>query len=298
MTLDEFKPLDLHDKGVFTEYLALDPPQASEFTFTNLFIWRHHHRPLWKSWRDCIFVVLHPEEEKTPLGLAPFGPGNKEKAFNRLAEVLQRVTHRIQIGRVEESFLQQYVDPGRYTWALDRDNCDYVYETKDLIQLAGKRYHRKKNHLNRFVKSYAFEYRPLDQDLVECVLEMQAAWCALRECREKPDLLSEDHAVFEALTRFEELDYQGGGIIMEGKVEAFSIGERLNTDTAVIHVEKANPDIPGLYAAINQRFCQHAWRHMSYVNREQDLGIKGLRKAKESYLPHHMINKYKVTIRS
>ena len=215
-----------------------------------------------------------------------------------MAEVLQRVTHRVRIDRVEESFLQQYVDPDRYTWALDRNNCDYVYKTEELIQLSGKSYHRKKNHLNRFVKSYAFEYRPLDQDLVECVLEMQAAWCTLRECRDKPDLLSEDHAVYEALTRFEELDYQGGGIIMEGKVEAFSLGERLNTETAVIHVEKANPDIPGLYTVINQRFCQHAWFHMPFVNREQDLGIHGLRKAKESYLPHHMVNKYKVTTRS
>ena len=297
MTLDDFKPLDLHDKGVFMEYLEQDPPQASEFTFTNFFIWRHHHRPLWKALQDCILVVLHPEGE-TPMGLAPFGPGDKEKAFNRAAEVLQGATQTVQMCRVAESFLHQYVDPDRYMWVLDRDHSDYVYETIDLIHLSGKRYHRKKNHLNRFIKSYPFEYQPLDQDLVECVLEMQAAWCALRECREKPDLLSEDHAVFEALTRFEELDYQGGGIVMEGKVEAFSIGEKLNTDTAVIHVEKANPDIPGLYAAINQQFCQHAWLPMTYVNREQDLGIEGLRKAKESYLPHHMVNKYRVTTRS
>lgn len=296
MTPDGFKPLELRDKEVFKAFLSQDPPQASEVTFTNLFIWRHHYQPLWKSWQDCILIVLHPKG-KTPVGLAPFGPGNKEKAFNRFVEILQSATQTVQMDRVTESFLHQYIDPDRYAWVLDRDNCDYVYKTKDLIHLSGKRYHRKKNHLNRFIKSFSFEYQPLDQDLVECVLEMQAAWCAMRECREKPDLLSEDHAVFEALTLFEELDYQGGAIVMEGRVEAFSIGESLNKDTAVVHVEKANTDIPGLYAAINQRFCQHAWKHMTYVNREQDLGINGLRKAKESYLPHHMVNKYKVTLR-
>jgi uncharacterized protein len=109
---------------------------------------------------------------------------------------------------------------------------------------------------------------------------------------EHPALLSEDYAVREALTRFGELDFQGAAIVMAGKVEAFSIGEALNEDTAVIHLEKANPDIPGLYAAINQLFCRHAWSHMKYVNREQDLGVEGLRKAKESYHPHHRVRKY------
>ena len=94
--------------------------------------------------------------------------------------------------------------------------------------------------------------------------------------------------------RFGELDYRGGAIVINGKVEAFALGEPLNEDTVVIHIEKANPDIPGLYAAINQLFCRHVWSHMKYVNREQDLGVEGLRKAKESYYPHHMVRKYTI----
>ena len=146
--------------------------------------------------------------------------------------------------------------------------------------------------MNQFTKNNDFEYRPLDTELVECVLEMQEAWCEIRECVEKPDLLAEDYAVHEALIWFEELHYRGGAIVMNANVEAFSLGELLNHETAVIHMEKANPQISGLYAAINQRFCQQTWADVTYINREQDMGIEGLRRAKESYHPHHLANKY------
>jgi hypothetical protein len=116
----------------------------------------------------------------------------------------------------------------------------------------------------------------------------------MRECVEIPDLLSEDYAVHMALTNFEELDYRGGAIKVEGRIEAFSLGELLNNNTAVIHIEKANPEIPGLYAAINQMFCSNTWAEIEFINREQDLGNDGLRKAKESYIPDHMINKYTI----
>jgi hypothetical protein len=128
--------------------------------------------------------------------------------------------------------------------------------------------------------------------LVECFLDMQQEWCQLKDCKANPDLLREDYAVYQALTHFQELDYQGGAIIINGRVEAFALGEPLNENTAVIHIEKANQQVSGIYAAINQLFCLHAWSQMEYINREQDLGVEGLRKAKTSYHPHHLVNKY------
>jgi hypothetical protein len=193
---------------------------------------------------------------------------------------------------VGEDFVAHQVDPEKYEVVSDRDNSDYVYLAKDLINLSGNRYHRKKNHLHQFVKNNTFEYRPLDAELVKRVLGMQEAWCQIRECVLKPDLLAEDFAVHEALTHFDELGYQGGAVLINSAVEAFSLGEPLNPDTAVIHIEKANPDILGLYAAINQLFSLNAWSNMTYINREQDMGVEGLRKAKESYYPHHMVNKF------
>lgn len=294
MMTDEFKALDLEDKELFNKYFSYDPPRTSELTFTNLFIWRHQYRPIWLLWEDCILIIFQPKGE-AHFGLPPLGPGDKNKALDFLFHILGQLTSEARVCRVGTAFLHEYVDPVRYSITLDRDNSDYVYLTRDLINLSGRKYHRKKNHLNRFVKNYAFEYRPLDKDLVASFLKMQESWCQMRECVEQPELLSEDYAVHVALTHFEDLDYQGGAVIMNSKVEAFALGEPLNEETAVIHIEKANPNIPGLYTAMNQLFCSNAWVDMTYINREQDLGSEGLKKAKKSYYPHHMEDKHILT---
>jgi hypothetical protein len=291
MENDSFKPIEIQDKALFNRYFRQDPPQISELTFTNLFIWRHRHRPGWLQRGDCLLIIFRPTEG-APFGLPPVGPGDKKQALDHLFQELETLTPKARVCRVDKAFVEKYVDPGQYSAVLDRDNSDYVYRTRDLINLTGRKYHRKKNHLNRFVKNHTFEYHPLDRDLVSSFLDMQESWCQMRECVEQPDLFSEDFAVHEALTRFEDLDYRGGAIVMDSKVEAYALGETLNEETAVVHIEKANPEIPGLYAAINQCFCSNEWTDMTYINREQDLGSEGLRKAKQSYYPHHMVDKY------
>jgi hypothetical protein len=289
--MTDFKPIEIQDKPLFDEFLRKDPPRISELTFTNLFIWRHHYRPVWLQWNECLLIIFHPQTG-TIYGLAPFGPGDKKSALDVLSEEIAKQTSDVRICRVEEEFIKNHMDPAKYAVVNDRDNSDYVYLATDLISLSGNKYHRKKNHLNQFIKNHAFEYHPLNTELVRRVLGMQEAWCQIRECVVKPDLLAEDFAVREALTYFEELGYQGGAVLINSVVEAFSLGEPLNEDAAVIHIEKANLEIPGLYAAINQLFCLNAWSNFTYINREQDMGSEGLRKAKESYYPHHMVNKY------
>jgi hypothetical protein len=291
--LTTFKHLEIGDKEMFSRYLRADPPVISEMTFTNLFIWRHRYNPRWMEWGECLLVILAPEDGP-PLGLPPVGPGDKSRALGFLAERLKAMGPEACIDRVPESFVKRFVDPGKFEIRPDRDNSDYVYLTADLIHLPGKKYQKKKNHLNRFSKSYAYAYRGLDEELVECFLDMQEKWCRMRDCKENPGLLMEDYAVYQALTHFEELDYRGGAILLDDHVEAFSLGELLNENTAVIHIEKANPEFSGIYTAINQLFCTEAWSDTEYINREQDLGIEGLRKAKTSYGPHHMVDKYRL----
>jgi hypothetical protein len=293
MAVDDFRDIEIEHKEVFDQFFRQDPPETSELSFTNLFIWRHRNHPLWLEREGCLMVVLRPAGHPA-FGLPPVGPGNKGAALDFLFEVLGRLSPNARVCRVGEAFVNAHVDHGRYETILDRDNSDYVYLTKDLIGLSGRKYHRKKNHLNRFVKTYAYEYRQMDIELVECFLDMQEKWCEIRECVNNPELLAEDYAVYEALTYFEALDYQGAAIEIDSRIEAFSLGEILNPKTAVIHIEKANPDISGLYVAMNQLFCRNAWSEFEYINREQDLGIAGLRTAKESYFPHHMVKKYTV----
>lgn len=132
----------------------------------------------------------------------------------------------------------------------------------------------------------------IDSASAEMVLEMQESWRQIRECSKTPGLRNEDLAVYEVMENFESLDCRGLAVLIEGRIAAFALGEPLNPETAVIHIEKADPEIRGLYAAVNQMFCRDFWAEFEYVNREQDLGVEGLRRAKESYQPHHLVEKF------
>jgi uncharacterized protein len=289
----KFKPLEIGHKEIFRRFLSEDPPQISEMTFTNLFIWKHRYHPVWAELDDCLLIILHPDGT-SPFGLQPAGKGDKKKALETLCDELKDISDDVRICRVSEDFINRHLDHDQYFYQLDRENSDYVYASKDLVELSGRKYHRKKNLLNNFIKNYQFEYLNLDKGLVEQVLDMQAGWCLMKNCHENPDLLSENYAIHTAMTFFEELDYKGAALLIGSRIEAFTLGEQLNADSAVIHIEKANPDIPGLYSAINRFFVHNTWSHLEYINREQDLGIEGLRKAKESYYPHHMVTKYTI----
>ncbi|MGD8561080.1 MAG: phosphatidylglycerol lysyltransferase domain-containing protein [Desulfarculaceae bacterium] len=292
--LDGFKPLTLDDKPAVEHYLKADPPQTSELTFTNLFMWRHQYHPCWQTQGDCLLLALYQGNGQGFFGMPPVGTGDKTAAMDFLFSCLEASQADPRLCRAGSDLVENHLDPDRYQAQADRDQFDYVYRSQDLINLSGRKFHRKKNHLNKFKKNFAHEYRRLDQSLVDQVLAVQAAWCELKRCLENPGLLAEDRAVYEALSNFSHLDYSGGAILIEGRVEAFSLGEPLNPDTAVIHIEKANPEIPGLYAAINQMFAADAFMDIEYINREQDLGVEGLRAAKESYQPHHLVEKYVV----
>lgn len=289
--MNDFGPIELDHRETMEHFLSQDPPQISELTFTNLFIWRCRYHPIWRLWGDCLLIILQPEEEP-PFGLTPVGRGNKRDALSFLFRTLGDLSSEIKVCRADSAFVKTYADSGDFEIIEDRDNSDYVYRAEDLINLRGNKYHGKKNHVNRFRKNNEFEYRRLDRQLAEKFLDLQEEWCALRECELNPGLFQEHVAIHEAVIHHKELGFTGGAIMIDDKVEAFAFGELLNPDTAVIHAEKANPDIPGLYAAINQQFCEEAWSHVRYVNREQDLGIEGLRKAKLSYHPDHLVEKF------
>jgi hypothetical protein len=174
----------------------------------------------------------------------------------------------------------------------DRDDWDYVYLTSDLADLPGDKYHPKRNFIARCLSKHECEYSKIDSSIVRDCLQLQTEWCDLRTCKLVPGLEAEDRAIKAAFDNYEHLGIFGGAVYVDRGLEAFTLAESLNNDTAVIHFEKANPEIEGLYQVINQWFCQNALRDFKFVNREQDLGIAGLRKAKLSYHPHHMVEKY------
>lgn len=290
-----FKDLTLEDKPPCDQLFTQFPPVISEFTFTNLFIWRHAYQI--KISRLQNFLCLLSEQGGSSFFFPPIGEEDVIKCYQSFLQYLGGKGIPPKIFRVPEAVVAQidWKTSGMKV-ELDRNQCDYVYLTQDLIELKGRKYHRKRNHIKQFQEKYSYQYIPLTPEWIPQCLQLETEWCDLRHCEASPGLLNESFAIKEAFTHFEKLGVKGGAILINGKVEAFTLGDPLNPDTVVIHIEKANPAYEGLYPTINQAFLENQWSGYAYVNREQDLGEEGLRKAKESYFPHRLVNKYTVTL--
>jgi hypothetical protein len=292
----QFKELSLEAKPLFDRLFDLFPPLISEFTFTNLFIWRHAYQ-LKISRLKGVLCVLSDQGENS-FFFPPIGEGDMVEYYRILLQYLEEKGGHPKIARLPEVLIAKMDwEAEALTAELDRAQSDYLYLTKDLINLEGRKYHRKRNHIKQFKEKYSYEYIPLTPEWVSECLRLETEWCDLRQCEVIPGLLNESIAIKEAFTHFEELGLKGGAILINEKLEAFTLGEPLNRDTVVIHIEKANSAYEGLYSLINQAFLENEWSKYTYVNREQDLGEEGLRKAKESYFPHHMVNKYTITFK-
>jgi hypothetical protein len=287
-----FKPLELGDRGFIHDFLWRAQSETSEWTFTNLFIWRLYNRTQW-SVIDYHLAILCRPEGRSPFFYQPVGPGDRFASCIKLLDWMMDSTgEESTIERADESLAATF--GGREDWDVQpvRDHFDYLYPTADLINLSGRKYHAKKNRINRVEKVVSFQYEPLTADWLHECTRVLIQWCNWRECHKSPVMRAEFSAVHEALLEFETLKLTGGMLVVSGEIKAFTLGEMLNDSTAVIHVEKVDPEIPDLFAVINQQFCENAWSSTTWINREQDLGEPGLRKAKLSYHPSRLIPKY------
>ena len=187
--------------------------------------------------------------------------------------------------------------PGRFTFTADRDYFDYVYLRSDLATLRGKKYQPKRNHINRFKAAYPnYEYKELTAELVPECLRLESMWCKANDCAENEALIAERRSMTDALKHINELDLRGGVLHVNGEIVAFTFGAPINNETFDTCVEKANTDIEGAYAMINNEFANRIPEQYIYINREEDLGLEGLRKAKLSYYPETLLEKYIVEL--
>jgi hypothetical protein len=292
------RELTLEDSDWLGDALAAERPDASELTFTNLFIWRHAYglRLAQAEGALCLFAWRSDSEESfllPPVGAD--GPAPVEAGLRHL----QQAGHDAKLARVSSAQLERLgIGHDAFVIEEDRDNWDYVYSVADLIELPGNAYHDKRNHIAQFRAKHEFEYRSLTPDLVPACRELQDLWCDEKHCDLVATLRAESRAVKEALENLDSLRAVGGCIVIEGRVQAFALGEALTDDTVVIHIEKANATFHGLYQIINQQFLARQWPDTAYVNREQDMGVAGLRRAKQSYDPHHMVQKHIVRLKA
>ncbi|MDD4084076.1 MAG: phosphatidylglycerol lysyltransferase domain-containing protein [Acidaminococcaceae bacterium] len=292
----EFKNIELEDREIFDKYFSMKKYMGSECTFTNLFVWQKCYDIRWAEANGALFIKVRRKE--FTFVLPPF-VGKEGDLSDVLASLSSYFAGQpFEIRGIYEDMLPLLQErlPSSTEFVEDRDNWDYIYLRENLASLSGRKYHAKKNHANAFRKEHPdYEFSLLTKDDVEECIEFADAWCEKKEPG-ADELRCEFCALEKALRNLENLSIKGAVIRIDGKIQAFAVGEKLNPETAVIHFEKANPEIRGLYAVINQDFCAGVWTDVTYINREEDMGIEGLRKAKESYRPEFMVKKYSALI--
>lgn len=295
----EFKNLTLEDKPIINQYFCKLQPRNSECTFTNLFIWRDCYEVQWAI-VDGLLIIKPGQHDETwvlqPYG--DYGACDLRNVFTQLDEYFSAQGLPFIMRAITEPFAQllETEYPDLFYLEDERDLADYMYRGDDLRELKGRKYHSKRNHLSNFKKNYPeYQYEVMTSEMTEEVWAYLEDWCSQKACSGSLDagLHCEQKAIREALDHFEVLDYKGAVIRLNGKIAAFTLGEKLNDNTVIIHVEKADGSITGLYSAINQEFLLHEWPEVEYVNREEDTGAEGLRKAKLSYHPIELVKKYK-----
>ena len=290
------------DKPTFDKFFGSRYCENAEYTFTNLFMWRDMMDFRWAVEDNVLYMFS--SNEKMFSAWQPIGAQDKmQDAITKILRVAEENCgdKRFRFVVVEKSFaeeLERYPH-AKFNITAERDDFDYVYLAQDLINLSGRKFHGKKNHLTAFRKEYPdAKYLPITEEIIPKCREELNIWSETHK-RDNPDdpfIGYEQAAIHEIFDHFDAFKLKGGAILLDGKVVAFTFGERLNSDTAVIHVEKADPSVRGIYAAINQNFVEHEWSDMIYINREEDMGIDGLRRAKESYRPIKMIEKFNATL--
>jgi hypothetical protein len=303
--------ITLEDRPLLEEYLGGFDYKTSGLSYSSLYMWKGINQFSWKEIGDylCIAAADNLEEE---MGLSfMFPPLTRTGGYE--AEKLRRTLDaaREEFAAKGEEFVMMLVPfhmvelfdkllPGVFSFEADRPNFDYVYDTRELIELKGKKFHGKRNHLNYFLNHYDYTYERMTPDMSDEVMRFIDAFNerkALPEGHERELLEMEKEAMADVLTHLDDVGYLAGVIRIGGGVEAISIGGRLGTKTVTVHVEKANVEYRGLYQAINNEFCRHMASHVKRINREEDMGIPGLRKAKLSYNPIKLVEKYIVRMK-
>ena len=291
---EDFQQLKLEDQARLEPFLGGMEKQNSDASFANLYMWKDSICLKYAVVEDGLILSMECGENRA---LTP--PFLKNDSID-IAPYLQAEEDFLQAERggfllraVSERMMEKIVRecPGRYAFEEDRKNFEYVYETERLMTLSGKKYHAKKNHINRFLKEYEYEFQPYTDELYGECIEMQRRWSADKAFSQNY-LGVEEKAIDRALKFHRELGLSGCVIKIDGKIEAFSFGQKLREDLALILVEKANQQIQGLYQLINRDFLRYQFYDCAKVNRQEDMDDEGLRKAKMSYHPVEFAKKY------
>lgn len=299
--LCQYMSLDLtfDAKPGFDRLLSMLQPETSDLTFTNLFMWQDSYglKPVFLPGLDFWLILAEPFINRgRPFFLPPVGDWTNPEKLTAVLRAMEQVAYdkgfKLWLRRFPQPLADalQQIDPS-IQFQADPRTFDYVYRVSDLINLEGRKYHGKRNHLNQFCRKYPWEYQRIDQSVLAECLTIDAEWFNIKDAlqRESSD---EEKAMALMMNNFRVLGVSGGVLRVDGKIQAIAVGERLTAAMAVVHLEKANTRFDGIYAAINQQFTADFGAGYQFINREEDLGLDGLRQAKSSYHPVRLIEKF------
>lgn len=288
-----FRPIEVEDKELVQRYTLSSSRRNCDLSFANLYSWRFLYRTQIAEMNGFLLFRFYVDNERAYM--MPVGEGDIRPVIEALIEDARSDGERFCLSGICADMRSELEAccAERLRFTADRDYFDYIYLRSDLASLRGKKFQPKRNHINKFRNAYSeYEYKPLTPDLVPECLRLENEWCKANDCAENEALQAERKSMTAALTAMEELDLTGGVLYVNGSIAAFTFGNPINRDTFDVCVEKANTDIEGSYAMINYEFVNRLPEQYVYVNREEDLGLEGLRKAKLSYQPEMILEKY------
>lgn len=292
--MSDYTPFSIHHKSLYAEHVAKSPSNSSGYSFGNVFLWESYcHRSLTIQ-HDCLCIEY--DCRSGVFYSIPGKGGNLVAALDALHE--DAAKHGIPLSlrgitAADRELLEQLC-PGRFSFTPDRDNYDYIYSIDAMASLAGKKLHGKRNHCNKFQATYEWEFHPLTPDRFDDCMLVHQAWSDSRDGGNA----DENNAIRRTFENWDVLGFEGGILYANGQPAAFTVGEQITEDTVDIHFEKAVDTVPGAYPMVAREFARQLnadHPQLRYLNREEDMGIENLRKAKESWYPLYLLEKFIAT---
>ncbi len=295
----QFKPISIEDKILVDPIIKPLNSLSCAHCFADLFIWQNVYKT-----QICIedgFVFVKQQLDNTTKYIFPLGNGDVKSAIEKLKQDAKANNKTLVMAAVNgmQKDLLEKIYPNEFEVEGKRDYQDYIYNAESLQTLAGKKLHSKRNFINRFKTSFEgqWEYNAITKENIHDVFEYHLNWCEKYTGQDSEDFFGETGAISLALKNFEQLELEGGFLKLNGEIIAFTLGSKANEEIYIMHIEKADHTISGSYQMINNLFAIENFNDVKYVNREEDLGIEGLRKAKLSYYPAMLADNYMVTMK-
>jgi len=287
----KYKEFSLNDAETIKRYLSFNQIRLCDYSFSNLFCWGESYNIKWKIHDDLLLIY----DKKDDYHLFPVGRKITSEELLKISDMEISVTGSGNFFMVQEDFINENKEflNKYFQIELNKDYSDYIYLSKSLSELKGKRLHKKRNLISQFKRNHPkYIVKEISPELYRECIELNDYWCKFHSSCGTEDLNDENTAIRKAFNNFSELGFSGLAILEDKKVLAFSVYDTLTEDTALVHFEKSLIECKGAAQIINHEIAKEISKKFRFIDRETDMGIEGLRKAKRSYEPDHMSLSY------